>query len=94
MLGLVTGLMVEVNGYLFVVIVQHGNLDSGLVSSVFKFADDTKLVGKANSTQHSILLQRDLRQLTEWSDMWLIPFNKSKCKVMHLGHGNREYQYS
>jgi len=71
------------------------DLDSSLVSSVFKFADDTKLVGKANSTQDSIhvLLQRDLQQLIDWSDRWLIPFNKSKCKVMHLGHGNREYQY-
>ena len=60
------------------------DLDSGLVSSVFKFADDTKLVGNANSTQDSILLQRNLQQLIEWSDMWLIPFNKSKCIVMHL----------
>jgi len=38
-------------------------------------------------------LQQDLQQLMNWSDSWQMPFNKSKCKVMHLGHNNQQYTY-
>jgi hypothetical protein len=31
-------------------------------------------------------LQRDLDSLADWSDEWLLRFNATKCKVMHLGH--------
>ena len=31
-------------------------------------------------------MQRDLDKLVEWSNLWLLRFNPSKCKVMHSGH--------
>jgi hypothetical protein len=37
--------------------------------------------------QHS--LQNDINNLVHWSDKWLLKFNKSKCKHVHLGHATK-----
>ena len=39
------------------------------------------------------LLQRDLDYLLDWSDIWQMPFNVSKCQVMHLGKDNQDFEY-
>ena len=70
------------------------DLEYGLTNPVFKFADDSKLVAKVNNSYDRDLLQRDLEQLKQWSDTWQVPFNTSKCKVMHIGRTNLEFQYS
>jgi len=38
-------------------------------------------------------MQQDLQQLIDWSTKWQMPFNTAKCKVMHLGRGNKEFQH-
>ena len=38
-------------------------------------------------------LQSALDKLIEWSKKWLLRFNNDKCKVMHTGSGNKEYEY-
>ena len=58
------------------------DLDSALISSILKFADDTKLFGIVNEDRAAI--QRDLTCLVEWSEKWLMPFNTDKCVVLHL----------
>ena len=52
------------------------------------FADDCKLYGIVNSTDQN-KLQQDLINL----ELWQLPFNSSKCKVMHFGHQNPRHQY-
>ena len=38
-------------------------------------------------------LQQSLDGLVEWSDKWGMEFNVSKCKVMHLGRHNKQFEY-
>jgi len=61
------------------------DLEGNLVNSVFKFADDTKLLGKAVSDEDRDQLQTDLELLLDWSNTWQLPFNSSKCKVILAG---------
>ena len=57
------------------------------------FADDTKLLKIIESLKCVEELQKDLYEITRWSEDWLISFNESKCKVMHFGEKNQRYEY-
>ena len=50
------------------------------------FADDTKLWCRIETVSDSESLQKDLDSLANWSQKWMLNFNASKCKVMHVGH--------
>ena len=69
------------------------DLDCGIVSRLSKFADDTKLGGKVVTRDDCDAIQRDLDNLSTWSDKWLLRFNETKCKVMHIGQNNIRYNY-
>jgi hypothetical protein len=57
------------------------------------FADDTKLYAVVNKEEEQHSLQNDINNLVHWSDKWLLKFNKSKCKYVHLGHAtNTKYK--
>ena len=60
-----------------------------VVTSIVKlFADDTKLYKEIESSQDCEQIQRDLNCLSDWTDLWLLRFNASKCKSIHLGKSN------
>ena len=63
---------------------------SGFLS---KFADDTKVGGKANNTEDCKVLQEILDYLVEWADKWQMKFNADKCKVIHFGRNNIRHKY-
>ena len=69
------------------------DIDSGVECTLSKFADDTKLWNVVNTTKGQEAIQRHPDRLEQWAQMNLIRFNKSKCKVLHLGHGNPHYHY-
>ena len=49
------------------------DLDSGLTSSVFKFADDTKILGSVSTSDDKDTLQQDLQHVS--SIRWAMPHN-------------------
>ena len=58
------------------------------------FADDTKVYQSITSHNDCCKLQETIHALNDWSDKWLIKFNINKCKVLHLGHNNPQFNYT
>jgi len=69
------------------------DLDSEIQCTLSKLADDTKLSGAADTPEGWDAVQRDMDKLENWTCVNLMRFNQDKCKVLHLGQGNRCYQY-
>ena len=74
-------------------LIYINDLDRGITSNISKFADDTKLGGKALTNGDCEVMQQDLDNLSSWSEKWLLKFNKDKCKVMHIGYNNEKQIY-
>jgi ribonucleases P/MRP protein subunit RPP40 len=62
-------------------------------NSIRMFADDTKIWAQIRTAEDGDSLQRDWDRLVEWSNLWLLRFKPTKCKVMHVAH-NFETKYS
>ena len=58
------------------------------------FADDTKVFTTINDTNDQLKLQSAIDSLYEWTNKWLLKFNDTKCKVMHIGLNNPHYTYT
>ena len=68
---------------LLLFLIYINDLDSGIVSKVVKFADDTKIGGVANTDAAAKVIQNDLDSIQNWADTWQMTFNREKCKVLH-----------
>ena len=69
------------------------DLENNLNNSLTNFADDSKLLEKINTPAEVSKMQNDLKTLENWSTKNSMPFNVSKCKVMHLGKKNTRQEY-
>jgi len=61
------------------------DLPDNVKSSLLLFADDTKLYHTIRSRSDVQQLQEDIDALYQWTRLWLLSFNISKCKVLHIG---------
>ena len=77
---------------LFLVFIN--DLDVGIRSDIWKFADDTKILRVVEEDGGADMLQSDLDRLVDWSNTWQMQFNEKKCKVMHIGRRNKMFRYS
>ncbi|PKU40848.1 protein arginine n-methyltransferase 8- hypothetical protein [Limosa lapponica baueri] len=53
----------------------------------------TKQSGTADSPEGRGALQKDLDRFEKWTCVNLMKIDKAKCKVLHLGQSNSQYQY-
>ena len=61
-------------------------------SSSYLFADETKLIRVIKSNIDIAILQDDRNTMIDWSDKWLLRFNKEKCKLLSIsGWSNAKY---
>ena len=75
---------------LFTIFVK--DMPTQVTNSIKLFADDTKLY--CRMPDGGAGLQADIDALVKWSEKWLLPFNVSKCRVMHIGSHNPEQLYT
>uniref|UniRef100_A0A7M4ETW3 Reverse transcriptase domain-containing protein n=1 Tax=Crocodylus porosus TaxID=8502 RepID=A0A7M4ETW3_CROPO len=69
------------------------DLDKGVKSTLFKFADNTKMWGDVGKLEGRNRLQSDLDRLQAWVDENRMGFNTDKCKVIHLRRKNHHHTY-
>ena len=62
------------------------DLPSLVSSQLLMFADDIKLYRSIRSVEDCFVLQNDINIMLDWSRHWLLSFNVSKCKVLHIGN--------
>ena len=75
-------------------LVYVNDLPDTVHSGVKMFADDTTLYSHVSSPAGRAQLQADLNALNRWANTWLMSFNLSKCKVLHLGRANPGLEYT
>lgn len=71
---------------LFVIFIN--DLATNLHNEIRMYADDTKILGRATTSEDRERLQQDIDKCVEWARTWMMKFNIAKCKVMHVGRGH------
>ena len=39
-------------------------------------------------------MKKAIDEMFQWTQKWLLQFNKDKCKILHLGKNNPKYNYT
>ena len=65
------------------------DIDDSLTNTVFKFADDSKLVGQSRNLDDRAKLQRNLDLMKAWEERWCMKFIVDKCKHLQISDRKR-----
>ena len=63
-------------------------------SHLLLFADDIKFYRRIQSENDIIQLQKDINDLLNWFNTWLLNFNIPKCKVLRIGTSTFPQNYT
>ena len=75
-------------------IIYINDIDDNITIDILKkFADDTKGGQTVSTIEDQEKLQAALNQLYSWSKKWGMEFNVSKCKILHVGKNNPNFDY-
>ena len=74
-------------------LVYINDLPSNILANIKLFADDSKLYKGIKHISDAEKLQDDLDTLYEWTQVWGMKFNSSKCHVIHHRKNNPKYIY-
>ena len=75
-------------------LVYINDLNAGLSSSVRLFADDCAICRVINNKKDCDDLQADLDRLYNWTQLWQLNLNQSKCKVMRITNKRKKFHYT
>ena len=76
-------------------LIYINDLPENVNSTVYMYADDTKIYREIKSEYDHGILQGDLGNLKTWSDRWLLKFHLSKYYYIMIGqHNEEEFTYS
>lgn len=68
------------------------DIDKGTKYILNKSEDDTELSGAVEISKRQYGIQRGLDKFEKWAYGNLMRFNETKCRVLHLGQDNLQYQ--
>ena len=68
------------------------NMDSGILCTLSKFANDIKLSGTVDTLEGRDAIQRSLNRFDRWVHVNFMKFNKAKYKVLHMGWDNIKHR--
>ena len=68
------------------------DIEDGIISKIWKFADDSKICNKVCSEADAETIRGDLRKLFQWSEDLQMLFNIDKCIVLHMGSRKLTWQ--
>ena len=77
----------------FTIFINDLDMSVGDSAEIYKFADDTKIAKKIGGEEDQRSMQAVINNLLIWAQNWGMTFNRSKCKVMHIGRNNPKYDY-
>ena len=67
-------------------------LPDNMISEVFMFADETKVIREIRPNEDMQTLQRNLDKLQVWPNKWLLRFHPDKCKKMTISRKKKQDQ--
>jgi hypothetical protein len=65
-------------------LIYINDITDGINSQIRLFADDTMLYRPIRRSHDVSILQTDLNKLNEWSNLWLLKFNPTKCTHLRV----------
>ena len=70
------------------------DLPEAVQSSIYMFADDTKIFRGIDNNCDCLQLHSDIDRSVTWSSTWRLLFNPDKCKVMTIGRSKTSSNYT